>query len=208
MTKKKLVMNEEPIVEMLAFFSRFKRINNPEWNPKYLLKMKEIRSCHSRTEGGVRKSYYSIETYCGQLVELIFCEDDLTWNLKSNSFFEGHVVDNVLAHIHRHKHKPQRAYRVTPYKFELIPLSEMETFNKTGLPFQFRIQPYRFKSGKFPSTQVISIAERHLEDHMSTKILHYVVVTDSKRYMHFYYTLDQLDWRFRKEIDPDFYVPV
>lgn len=200
-------MNEEPIVEMLAFFSRYKRIEKPVWEKKYLLKTKEVRSCHSRVEGGIHNSYYSIETQCGQLVELIFCEEDLTWSLQANTFFEDHVVDKVLAHIHRHKHKPQRAYRVIPYKFEIIPSSEIETRNKTGLPFHYRIQPYRFKSGKFPSTQVIKIVERHLEDHMTTKVLHYVLLTDSKRFLHFYYTMDKLDWRFRKEIDPEFYVP-
>lgn len=200
-------MNEEPMVEMLAFFSRYSRIEHPRWNKRYVLKMKEVRSCHSRVEGGIHKSYFSVETQCGQLVELIFCEDDLTWSLQSTASFENHVVDKMLAHIHRHKHKPQRAHRITPYKFEIIPASDMEHRSKTGLPLHYRIQPYRFKSGKFPSTQVIKIIERHLEDHMTTKVLHYVVLTDTRRYVHLYYTMDMLAWRFRKEIDPEFYVP-
>lgn len=200
-------MNEEPIVEMLAFFSRYRRVEKPDWEKKYLLKMKEIRSCHSRVEGGIHKSYYSIETQCGQLIELIFCEDDLTWSLVPNSFFDDHFVDKVLVHVLRHKHKPQRAFRVIPYKFEIIPSSEFVSGSKTGLPFHYRIQPYRFKSGKHPSTQVVNIIGRHIEDLMTTKHLHYVVCTDSKRYFHFYFKMDKMVWRLRKEIDPEFYVP-
>jgi len=199
-------MNTFPIVEMLAFYSRYQKLDKPAWREGYTRHFKRVRSCHSKTDGGVRASFYSIETKSGEIIDLVYNEDELIWSLEPSVFYPHHVVDRVLALIKRHKHTPSRAHRIIPYRFEIIPKAAIDTSKKgPELPLVNRIQPYRFQSGKIPSTQAIHIETRHLENVIITKHLHYVVETDQRRFFHLVYILDESDWRLMQEVDESFF---
>lgn len=199
-------MNKYPIVEMLAFFCRYDRLEKPEWRKPYTKHLKRVRSCHSKMDGDVRKSFYTIETKSGEILDLVFNEDELVWSLEQNGEYKGMVVDRLLALIDRHKHKPSRAHRVIPYRFEILPQEiAANRTGKTELPLVRRVQPYRFQSGKLESAQVIDVVTRHLENTMITKHLHYVVETDLHRFFHLVYILDEEDWRFMQEVDEEFF---
>ena len=111
------VMNKFPIIEMLALYSRYHRIDKPVWRPDYTRHLKRVRSCHSRTDGGIRKLFYSIETTSGEIFDLNYNEEDVTWALQPGSASARHVIDRVLARILRHKHTHSRAHRIVPYRF-------------------------------------------------------------------------------------------
>lgn len=199
-------MNKFPIIEMLAFYCRYSRLQRPAWREAYTHQLKRVRSCHSKTDGGVKKSYYSVETRCGEIVNLVYNEEELLWHLEPGGIMENHVADRVLALVRRHKHGPSRAHRIIPYRFEIIPKTEIETgTNGQAPPLIRRVEPYRFRSGRVPSTQAVKIATRHLENVMITKHLHYVVQTDSGRFYHLVYILDESDWRLMQEVDEEFF---
>ena len=187
-------MNKFPIVEMLAFFSCYQRHSCLEWRTAHTRQIKQIRSCHSQVDGGVKKSFYTLETRSGEIIDLEYNEEELTWKLKPSDLYPDHVVDRVLALIKRHKHTHSRAHRIIPFRFEIIPTQDIQDKpQKAGLPLVHRVQPYRFQSGKLPSTQVTDIVTRHLENVMVTKHLHYVVKTDQNRFFHLVYILDEAD---------------
>ena len=199
-------MNKFPIVEMLAFYCRFERLRKPAWRPEFVRQMRRVRSCHSKVDGGVKKSYYSVETQTDEIVDLVYNEEELTWMLEPSDTFPAHEADRVLALIKRHKHMPSRAHRVVPYRFEIIPkplISRKEWAMEP--PLVNRVQPYRFQTGRIPSTQAVGIATRHLENVMVTKHLHYVVETDRSRFYHLVYILDESDWRLMQEVDEQFF---
>lgn len=201
-----LVMNDIPLVEMLAYFVRFSGDATPGWRKKYMHQKAKIRSCHSKIDGDVRKSFYSIETKAGKIINLVFNEEELIWELKPESPFTNHVVDRVLALVQRHKHLPSRAHRIIPYRFEIIPKNKLEEVDdETDPSLVERMQPFRFQSGKLHSMQVIEVVTRHLENVMVTKHLHYVVKTESNRYFHLVYVLDEGDWRFMQEVDEELF---
>lgn len=168
--------------------------------------MARVRSCHSKVDGGVRKSFYSVETKEGPIMELVFNEEELLWSLDPNSNMNDYAVDRVLALIQRHKHLPSRAHRIVPYRFEIIPRSQIQQ-EQPGieLPLVQRMQPYRFQSGKINSAQVTDIPTKHMENVMITKQLHYVVETDIQRFFHLVYILDEMDWRLIQEVDEEFF---
>lgn len=199
-------MNNYSILEMLAFFSRFRTMNQPEWRTAYTLQIQRVRSCHSKEDGGVRRSFNSLETKSGQMVDLIFDEEELIWSLEPSVFYPVHEVDRVLALVKRHKHLPSRAHRIISYRFEIIPKQSMErAVGGMELPVTHRVQPYRFQSGKISSTQVTDIVTRHLENVMVTKHLHCVVKTYQHRFYHLVYVLDQMDWRVLQEVDEEYF---
>jgi len=201
-----MVMNTFPIIEMLALYCRSRRLEKPTWRTASTRHLHRVRSCHSKTDGGVRKSYYSIETKCGEIFDLIYNEEELIWSLDPSDRYPDHEVDNVLALVKRHKHTPSRAHRIIPYRFEVIPKSHIQ--NKDGRPVPplvQRVEPFRFQSGKIPSSQIIDIVTRHVENVMVTKHLHYVVETDQHRYFHIVYILDESDWRLMNEVDEQFF---
>ena len=198
-------MNTYPIIEMLAFFCRFERLDNPRWRKSYVRHVKRVRSRHSKIDGDVRKSYYTIETKNGEIVDLVFDEDQLLWSLEQTGEQKGKVVDRVLVLVNRHKHTLSRAHRITPYRFEILPDSAVHhTAGKTELPLVRRVQPYRLQTNKLESAQVISVVTRHLENTMFTRHLHYVVETDIRRFFHLVYVLDEQVWRFMQEVDEQF----
>lgn len=165
-----------------------------------------IRSCHSKIDGGVKKSFYSIETKAGKIINLIFDEEELIWELEPGEPYTNHVVDRVLAFVQRHKHLPSRAHRIIPYRFEIIPKNKIHDDDRETDPALVeRMQPFRFQSGKMHSMQVVRIVTRHLENVMITKHLHYVVETDSNRFFHLVYILDEADWRFMQEVDEELF---
>lgn len=187
-------MNKFPIVDIITLYSA-RRIETITWDPVCTHPIKRVRSCHSRADGGVRKSFYSVETRKGAFMELVYNEEELTWSLG-----DGETV-KVLAQIHRHKHMHSRAHRIVPIRFETGTSPEDET----GLPLTWRVQPYRFQSGKIPSSQIVEIRTRHLENVMITKHLHYVVRTDQNRYFHLVFVQDEHDWRFMQEVDEELF---
>ncbi|REL39119.1 hypothetical protein DYD21_03955 [Rhodohalobacter sp. SW132] len=199
-------MNTFPIIEMLAFYSRYQRLEKPSWRSACTRQLHRVRSCHCKTDGGVRKSYYSIETKSGEIIDLEYNEEELVWNLVPSDSYPDHVVDKVLVLIKRHKHTPSRAHRVIPYRFEIFPESELhQTDNRPAPALAQRVEPFRFQSGKIPSSQIIKIVTRHLENVMVTKHLHYVVETDQHRFFHLVYILDEADWRLMNEVDEQFF---
>lgn len=199
-------MNKFPIIDMLAFYSRHRKLKKPEWRPEYTHQLKRIRSCYSKTDGGVRKSYYTIETKSEEIIDLTYDEENLIWSLAPSEAYPNHSVDCVLALIRRYKHTPSRAHRIIPYRFEIFPKSAIEKrSDRTEIPLVNRLQPYRFQSGKLPSTQVTGIVTRHLENIMVTKHLHYVAETDQGRFYHLVFILDESDWRLMQEVDEEFF---
>ena len=164
-----LVMNTYTIIEMLAFYSRFERMQKPEWRSAYAKHLKRVRLCHSEVDGGIKKSYYSIETKSNEIVDLVYNEEELIWTLEPSVLFPVHTVDRVLALIKRNKHMPSRSHRVIPYRFEIVPKNEIrKTTNSIELPHTFKVQPYRFRSYKIKSSQVIdriTIIEKLLGNH-------------------------------------------
>jgi hypothetical protein len=199
-------MNRYPIIEMLAFYSRYQRLDKPEWRAAYTLQLKRVRSCHSRLDGGVKTSFYSVETRSGEILNLVYEEESLLWRLEPCEAYPDHVIDRVLALVQRHKHTPSRAHRMIPYRFEIIPAGKVSRDSQESeLPLVQRVRPWRFQSGKIPSTQVTHIVTRHMENVMVTKHLHYVVETDQRRFFHLVYILDQSDWRLMQEVDEEFF---
>lgn len=201
-----MVMNKYPIVEMLAFFSRYRRSEKPGWEKSCVRKLKRVRSCHSKTEGGVRTSYYSLETKNGEIYNLEFNEEELVWTLNPGESHQGLLVDRVLALVKQHKHTPSRAHRVIPYLFEVVPREKLnDVITGPAPPLIERVQPFRFQGGKLESAQVTEVVTRHLENVMVTKHLHYVVKTDLQRFFHLVFILDEQDWRFMAEVDEEFF---
>jgi len=188
-------MNKFPIVDMIALYS-VRRIETITWSPDHTYHIEKVRSCHSRTDGGVVKSFYSVETRRGEILDLVYNEEELTWSL------EGREIEKILVQIHRHKHMHSRAHRIVPIRLEL---RKMRETNEPGLPLTWRVQPYRFQTGKILSSQVIEIRTRHLENVMITKHLHYVVRTDQNRYFHLVFIQDEQDWRFMQEVDEELF---
>jgi len=201
-----MVMNEFPLVEMLALFTRFEAKPNADWRLPYRRDLLRIRSCHSKVQGGVRKSFYTIDTKQGDRLDLIFNEQELLWSIDKTAGYQDKEIDRVLALVDRHKHKPSRAHRIIPYRFELVP-EELAKKNYHGTEKQLikRMQPYRFRSGTIRSSQVIAIPTIHMENTMITKELNYVVETDQHRYFHLVYILDEMDWRFMQEVDEELF---
>lgn len=200
-----MVMNHYPLVEMLAFFSRHERTEKPLWRKDRVKYLKRIRSCHSKVDGGVKKSFYSVETRDGNIVNLVFNEEELLWSVEKTGSSPGREVDvdKVLALIKRHKHTPSRAHRIIPYRFEIGPAPKEAPGTAPALIE--RMQPFRFRTGKLASTQVTAIETRHMENIMITKHLHYVVKTDLGRFFHLVYILDECDWRILQEVDEEFF---
>lgn len=199
-------MNKFPLVEMIAFFSQYLQDQKPVWREPYVKHTARIRSCHSKMDGGVRKSFFSVETKMGSIFDLVFDEEELLWSLDARSNMAHYTVDRVLALIQRHKHLPSRAHRIIPYRFEIIPRAQVQR-KQSGMELSLvqRVQPYRFQSGKIISAQVIKIPTKHLENVMITKQLHYVVETDAQRFFHLVYILDEMDWRMIQEVDEEFF---
>lgn len=191
---------------MLAFYDRFARRAQPAWREEFVMHLKKVRSCHSKVDGGVKKSFYSVETRSGDIVDLIYNEEELTWTLEPSGQFPEHVVDRVLALIKRHKHTPSRAHRIIPYRFEIVPAVLVQKNRPAGNPSMVnRVEPFRFQSGNISSAQAIRVVTRHLENVMITKHLHYVIETDQHRFYHLVYILDQGDWRLMNEVDAEYF---
>lgn len=203
--KESLIMNKFPLVEMLAYFSRFEPVYQPDWRLPYRKDLERVRSCHTKQKGGVTKSYYTVETKSGEIINLVFDEQQLLWSLDKTTGYEDKAVDRVLALVQRHKHKPSRAHRIIPYRFELLPEElAKKNYDGTEKPLIHRLQPYRFLKGKNPH-QVLDVQTRHLENTMITRELNYVVKTDDQRFFHLIYILDEMDWRFMQEVDEEFF---
>ncbi|REL39144.1 hypothetical protein DYD21_04085 [Rhodohalobacter sp. SW132] len=198
-------MNEFPLIEMLAFFTRYEASPNADWRLPYRRDLLRVRSCHSKEEGGIQKSFYTIDTKQGERFDLVLNEKELFWSLDKTNGYEDMAIDRVLALVDRHKHKPSRAHRIIPYRFELLPEEiAKKTYDGTEKSLIHRMQPYRFRSGKIPSSQVIGLPTQHLENTMITKELNYVAETDQHRFFHLVYILDEMDWRFMQEVDEQY----
>ena len=198
-------MNKYPLVEILVFFCRYLKLDKPEWRKKYVMQLKRVRSCYSKVDGGVKKNFYSIETRSGQILDIVFNEEELVWDLMPSLAFPAHVMDQVLALVKRNE-QPSRAHRIIPYRFEVIPKEIIaDDISATELPLADRMAPYRFHSGKVSPTQVIKVVTRHLENLMVTKHLHYVVESDNSRFFHLFFILDKFTWHFVQEVDEELF---
>ncbi|MBO6794506.1 MAG: hypothetical protein JJ895_11390 [Balneolaceae bacterium] len=196
-------MNKFPLVEMVAFFCRFSRLETPVWRRGLVRHTKRVRSSHTKMEGGIKKSKYTLETKEGEIVNLSLDHEEMIWELEPVDPFKGFVIDRLLAYVKRHKHQPSESHRIVPLRFELIPKEKLDRKTPIELAFMDRMQPYRFKKGKM-SIQVKQIETRHLENVMVTKHAHYVVEDTDGRFYHLVYILDEGDWRFMQEVDEQF----
>jgi|SRR5690554_1523611 len=199
-----MVMNKYPIVEILIFFCRHSRLQKPSWRPQYVQHLKRIRSCHSKVEGGIRKSFYTVETKEGAIYELEFNHEELLWSLSNTESQKGLLVDRLLVHTKKHKHLPSQAHRMVPLRFEIFVEDEVERKSPIEMALVDRLQPYRFLKGKHNSIQISRIETSHMENTMLTKHLHYVAEDTDERFYHLVYTLDQMDWRFMQEVDKEY----
>src|SRR5690625_3772557 len=180
---------------MIALYS-LRAVERVTWIPDDPAPIGTGRSCRRRRKSGVVKSFHSVETRRGEILDLVYNEEELAWSL------EGREIEKILVQIHRHKHMHSRAHRIVPIRLEL---RKMRETNEPGLPLTWRVQPYRFQTGKILSSQVIEIRTRHLENVMITKHLHYVVRTDQNRYFHLVFIQDEQDWRFMQEVDEELF---
>lgn len=196
-------MNKFPLVEMVAFFCRFSRLEIPVWRAEYMRQTKSIRSSHTKQEGGKNRSYYTVETKKGEILNMSLDQEEMVWELDAVPPFEGYVIDRVLVHVKRHKHQPSDSHRIIPLRFELIPANKMDRKSPIELALVDRMQPYRFKKGKH-SIQVKRIETRHLENIMITKHAHYLVEDTDGIFSHLVYILDEGDWRFMQEVEEQF----
>ncbi len=197
-------MNKYPLVEILVFFCRHSRLVKPTWRPEYVKHLKRIRSCYSKVEGGIRKSFYTIETKEGTIYELEFDQEELLWSLLKTEEQKDLLVDRVLVQVKRHKHLPSDAHRMVPLRFEIIDKEAVERKSPIEMALIDRLRPYRFLRGKHNSIQVSRIESAHMENTMITKHLHYVTEDTDERFYHLVYTLDQMDWRFMQEVDKEY----
>lgn len=196
-------MNKFPLVEMVAFFCRFSRLDKPFWRKNYVRHTLRILSCHSKLEGGIKKSFYTVETKQGDILNLSLDQEEMIWELDDETLRGRYVVDRLLVYIKRHKHQPSDSHRITPIRFELIPKEKLDRISPIEMALIDRQQPYRFLKGKM-SIQVKSIETKHVENIMITKHLHYVVEDTDARFYHLVYILDEGDWRFMQEVDEQF----
>ena len=213
MTKQILVMNNFPLVEMLAFFPRYSEVHTFDWRRRYVRQVRHIRSCHTKTLGGVQYSFFSIVTQQGEAMDVRFNHDELFWDvvalpgseLAIHSEDGSHfVIDRILVHQQRHKHQPSLAHRMRPIRFEWLPHAQCARQSPIEYAKVDRMHPYRFLKGKNSSYQVHRIETRHLEDVIVTRHFHYVVEDTERRFYHVVYILDQGDWRFIQEVDEQF----
>ncbi|MGB0346180.1 MAG: hypothetical protein ACPGGA_01770 [Balneolaceae bacterium] len=196
-------MNKFPLVEMVAFFCRFTRLETPAWRKEFVRHTKRIRSSHTKLEGGIKKSFYTVETKEGEILNMQLDQEEMIWELDPIEPFKGYVVDRLLVYTKRHKHLPSESHRILPLRFELIPKEKMDRKSPIELALVDRMQPYRFKKAKV-SVQVKRIETKHLENVMVTKHAHYVVEDTDGRFYHLVYILDEGDWRFMQEVDEQF----
>jgi len=196
-------MNKFPLVEMVAFFCRFSRPETPAWRKEFVRHTKRVRSSHTKLEGGIKKSFYTVETKEGEILNLNLDQEEMIWGLDSIEPFKGYVVDRLLVYVKRHKHLPSDSHRIIPLRFELIPKEKMERKSPIELALVDRMQPYRFRKAKV-SVQVKRIETKHLENVMVTKHVHYVAEDTDGRFYHLVYILDEGDWRFMQEVDEQF----
>ncbi|MCC5907172.1 MAG: hypothetical protein JJU13_13255 [Balneolaceae bacterium] len=198
-----LVFNSDFIVvDMIALYSRFSRLRKPRWRASVTLYLKRIRHYHSRVDGGVRKSYYTFESPNDELIDLVYNEDELTWEKEPDDYYADHKLTVVLALILKEIDQPSRAHRIIPLRLGLI-TDQKSISNKvgTGLPLSYRVQPFRFQSESVLSTQVMGIISRKQKNKSLTKELHYIVKTDSGQHYHLVFDQDQSDWVFVKVVD-------
>lgn len=195
-------MNKFPLVEMVAFFADLLN-ETPIWRRGLVRHTRRVRSSHTKLEGGIKKSQYTVETKEGEIVNLSLDHEEMIWELDPIDPFKGFVIDRLLVYVKRHKHLPSESHRIVPIRFELIPREKLDRKTPIELAFMDRMQPYRFKKGKI-SIQVKQIETRHLENVMVTKHAHYVVEDTDGRFYHLVYILDEGDWRFMQEVDEQF----
>ena len=72
-----LMFASDTIVDMIAFYARFSHMRKPRWRASITLYLKRIRLFHSRVNGGIRRSYYTFESTEGELIDLVYNEEDL-----------------------------------------------------------------------------------------------------------------------------------
>ncbi|MAL18506.1 MAG: hypothetical protein CL670_12480 [Balneola sp.] len=194
-------MNKFPLIEMLAYFSRHSRPSVPQWRDTFVQNQKRILTSCTKEEGGIKKSYYSIETKEGEIIDLIFNHEELIWDLEASGKLKGYTVDKVLVHMKRHKNPTSASHRVVPLRFEVLPRSEVERKSPIEFSLIERMQPYRFQKNSNGSIQVQRVVARNNENRIHEVNLNYVVEDTDKRFYHLIFITKDLDWRFIKEMD-------
>jgi len=195
--------DSNPIVfDMIALYSRYSRMRKPRWRASVTLYLKRIRLFHSRVNGGVRRSYCTFESTKDDLIDLIYNEDELTWEKKPDALYSGYDLSTVLALIRKEKNQPSRAHRVVPLRLGLEPMNRsQQESSATGLPFTYRVQPYRFQGDSVLSAQVEDILIRRQKNLPQTKQLHYIVKTDTGQHYELAFDQYEADWLLVRTVD-------
>jgi len=198
-------MNKYPLIEMIAFFLRHTRLQIPKWRTEFVHHVKRVRSSHTKVEGGIKKSFYNVETKKGEIINLEFNQEDLIWQLEQSGIYKGFAVDRLLAHCQRHKHSPSDSHRIIPIRFEVFPIELIDRKTPIELALIDCVRPFRFKKSRNGSIQVKSIETQHLENKFTEKNLNYVIEDTDGRFYHVVFIPDLLDWRFMQEVDEQFF---
>lgn len=194
--------NDPIVVDMIALYSRYSRMRKPRWRASLTLYLKRIRLFHSRVDGGIRKSFYTFESTKGDLIDLVYNEDELTWVKEPDTYYSDFELLMVLALVRKEKDEPSRAHRVVPLRLGLVSKASIPKRNpSTGLPLTYRIQPYRFQSESVLSAQVVDIPARKLQNLPLTKRLHYIATTDTGQHYEMVFDQDQSDWLLVRTVD-------
>lgn len=197
-------MNKFPLLEMLAFFCRHSHLETPVWRKEYVHSVQRIRSRHSKEQGGITKSFYTVETKSGSILNLEFNQEDLLWELEQSGNQKGFAVDRVLAHFKRHKHSYSDAHRIDPLRFEIFPIEVIERRRPIEKALVDRVRPFRFQKGKHGSFEIRRVETKHQENKITEQNLHYVIEDTDGRFYHLIFIPDLLDWRFMQEVDAQF----
>jgi len=197
-----MVDSDPVIVDTIALYSRYFRMRRPRWRASVTLYLKRIRLFHSRVNGGVRRSYCTFESTKGDLIDLVYNEDELTWEKKPDALYSGYDLSTVLALIRKEKNQPSRAHRVVPLRLGLEPKSSSQKESSaTGLPFTYCVQPYRFQGDSVLSAQVEDIPIRRQKNMLQTKQLHYIVKTDTGQHYELAFDQYEADWLLVRTVD-------
>ena len=200
--QEEIAMNNYPNIDVIALYSRSVPDLQPDWKGTEARHIRRVRTSHTRRDGGVIKSFYTVETEQGEILDLEYERDELLWHIADQERGDRWVIDHMLCHIKKETQLPSFDHRLVPYRFYL---RRDEPARATVPALIERMQPWRFLKQR-QSLQVTQIRCRHNENVKVTDHLHYVVGTDLKRYFNLVYVRKWAVWKFVQEIDEELFL--
>jgi len=190
-------MSDYPNLHTIVLYTRGGPVVKADWNRPEANHIRRIRSSHTRREGDIVKSYYTVETTTHTIRTLVYDQKELCWYITAPDSDQISPVHFVLAHSKASTNVPSFDHRLIPYRFLCLKKPSSAATTPTLID---RMQPFRFLKGRH-SMQANHIRCRHTEDLRTTRHLHYVVKTDQNRHFNLVYVCSQAIWKFIQEVD-------